>query len=165
MARRGRMSARRSTRGRQSGAPAAGARYARTARVNEVLREVIAEALERYADSDDRLQLLTVTAVECDPDFARARVLLASMDDAQRGALEERRVRLQAAISRQVRLKRTPHLSFAADPAVQSGQLVEDILRNLDYPEPTPGAEEAALRDGGESPPSRPLSDGEDAGP
>jgi ribosome-binding factor A len=131
------VSGRRSPRHRGTAARAAGARYPRSARVNEVLREVIAETLERYADSDDRLQLLTVTAVECDPDFARARVLLASLSDAEREALEGLRVRFQASISRQVRLKRTPLLSFAADPAVHSGRLVEDILRNLDY-EPAP---------------------------
>jgi ribosome-binding factor A len=46
--------------------------YPRTARVNEVLREVVAETLERMADTDDRLRLLTVTAVDVTPDLSRA---------------------------------------------------------------------------------------------
>ena len=41
--------------------------YPRTARVNQVLREVVAEALERMADIDDRLRLLTVTSVDTRP--------------------------------------------------------------------------------------------------
>ena len=41
-----------------------GRRYPRSARVNEVLREVLAEALERLADADERLALLTITGVE-----------------------------------------------------------------------------------------------------
>lgn len=112
------------------------ARYPRSARVNEVLREVIAEALERLADGDDRLQLLTVTGVECEPDLRHAVVLLASLDEEETAALAAARVRLQAAVSHQVRLKRTPQLSFVADPAVSSGQRVEDILRGLgDHPD------------------------------
>jgi ribosome-binding factor A len=110
--------------------PAAG-RYPRTARVNELLREVLADTLERLADADERIQLITITAVDCDPDLRHARVLLAHLDEPEREALEELRVRLQAAVSRQVRLKRTPQLSFVADPAQRTGERVEDILRGL----------------------------------
>lgn len=106
-------------------------RYPRTARVNEVLREVLADELERMADEDPRLYLLTVTAVEVEPDLRRAKVLLASISDEAAEALAEHRVTLQATINRQVRLKRTPLLAFEADPAIASGQRVEEILRGL----------------------------------
>jgi ribosome-binding factor A len=105
--------------------------YARTARVNEVLRQVLAEHLERMEELDERLGMLTITAVQCDPDLRRALVLLASMDETQAQALDDARVRLQAAISQEVRIKRTPLLRFAADPAVAAGQRIEDILRDL----------------------------------
>jgi ribosome-binding factor A len=124
-----------------------GKRYPRAARVNEVLREVIAESLERLADSDERLGLLTVTAVDAEPDLRRAVVLLASMEGDAADALDEVRVRLQGAIASQVRLKRTPQLSFAVDPAVSTGQRVEDIIRNLraaeaESPADVPGEQE-----------------------
>ena len=106
--------------------------YARTARVNEVLRQVLADQLERMVERDERLRLLTVTAVQCDPDLRRAKVLLSSLNEGQAEALEEARVRLQAAIAREVHMKHTPQLSFAADPAVAAGQRIEDILRSLD---------------------------------
>lgn len=106
-------------------------RYPRSARVNQVLREVVADALERLADADERLRLVTVTAVESEPDLRHAVVLLSSLDEEEAEALAGVRVRLQAAISAQVRLKRTPQLSFAADPAIAAGQRVEDILRHL----------------------------------
>jgi ribosome-binding factor A len=126
-----------------------GKRYPRAARVNEVLREVIAESLERLADSDERLGLLTVTAVDAEPDLRHAVVLLASMEGEATEALEEARVRLQGAIASQVRLKRTPQLSFAVDPAVSTGQRVEDIIRNLRAAE----AEHASPNDpGGQEP-------------
>jgi ribosome-binding factor A len=40
-------------------------------------------------------------------------------------------VRLQTAIGRQVRMKRTPELTFRRDPAIVTGRRVEDILREL----------------------------------
>jgi ribosome-binding factor A len=106
-------------------------RYPRSARVNEVLREVLGETIERLADTDDRLSLLTVTGVDVDPDLRHARVWLASLSEEQQVALEAVRGRLQAAVGRQVHLKRTPLLSFAPDPAVSSGERVEEILRQL----------------------------------
>ncbi|HVL94156.1 MAG TPA: ribosome-binding factor A [Acidimicrobiales bacterium] len=106
-------------------------RFPRMARVNEVVREVVAEELERLADVDERLELVTVTAVEVDPGLRRATVLLSSLTDDTRAALLDHRGRLQAAIGEQVRLKRTPQLSFAADPGVERGKRVEDILRGL----------------------------------
>jgi ribosome-binding factor A len=106
-------------------------RYPRSARVNEVLREVLGETIERLADTDDRLSLLTVTGVDVDPDLRHARVWLASLSEEQRAALEAVRGRLQAAVGRQVHLKRTPLLSFAPDPAVSTGERVEAILRQL----------------------------------
>ena len=106
-------------------------RYPRSARVNEVLREVLGETLERLADTDERLSLLTVTGVDVDPDLRHARVWLASLSEEQQAALEAARGRLQAAVGRQVHLKRTPLLSFAPDPAVSTGERVEAILRQL----------------------------------
>ena len=106
-------------------------RYPRTARINEVLREIIAEELERMVDEDLRLDLLTVTHVEADPDLRHATVLLASLPEEAATALAEHRIALQRAIGRQVRLKRTPQLAFEPDPAVASGQRVEEILRGL----------------------------------
>jgi ribosome-binding factor A len=107
-------------------------RFPRTARVGEVLREVVADELGRLADGDDRLRLVTVTGVDVDPDLRHATVWLSSLSEDGQTALAEDRIRLQAAIGRQVRLKHTPQLAFRPDPAVASGQRIEDILRDLD---------------------------------
>jgi ribosome-binding factor A len=109
----------------RTGAP----RYARTARVNALLQEVVAEALERLADGDDRLRMVTVTGVQVDPDLRHARVFLASLPEAAAEGLAEHRRGLQAAIGGQVRLKRTPTLEFVADPAVAAAERVEQVLR------------------------------------
>ncbi len=105
--------------------------YPRALRVNEVLRQVIGEELERLADADERLRLVTVTSVEVSSDLRAATVFLARMGEEPAAALEERRGQLQRAVGRQVRMKRTPRLQFTVDPAVREGERVEQILRRL----------------------------------
>ncbi len=118
--------------GRRSGSPTGAYRYPRTARVNQLLHEVIADELERFSEDDGRLGLMTVTGVQVDPDLRHAIVFLGSLPAEAAEALLAGRARLQAAIARQVHLKRTPMLSFAPDPAVATASRIEDIIRGLD---------------------------------
>ena len=113
-----------------------------------MLREVIADTLERLADVEDELRMVTVTAVDTAPDLRHAVVYLSSLSDATAAALESERVELQREIGRQVRLKRTPQLAFAADPGVAHGSRVEEILRHL-HEEGGLGDEEQPPDDGG----------------
>ena len=68
------------TKHRSTNKYASTARYPRTARINEVLREVIATELEKHSDEDDRLELVTVTGVEIDTDLRRAKVYFSALD-------------------------------------------------------------------------------------
>jgi ribosome-binding factor A len=105
--------------------------YARSLRVNQVLRQVVAEELERLADADERLRMVTVTSVDSTADLRQAKVYLSSLSDDAAAALDERRIQVQKAVARQTKLKRTPLLSFAQDPAVVAGSRVEDLLRQI----------------------------------
>lgn len=110
------------------------ARYPRTARLNELVREIVAEELERL--DDERLELVAVTQVVVDSDLRHAAVYFDSLagadaDDAVVEALGEHRVRLQAAIARQARMKRTPELAFRPDDVERGADRVERILRDL----------------------------------
>jgi ribosome-binding factor A len=122
--------------------------YPRTARLNRLLQEIVAEALELV--EDDRLDLLTVTAVEVEPDLRHAVVFYDSLqgeagDDEVLEALAEIRPRLQGAIGREARVKRTPELSFRPDPAVREATKIEAILAEIG---PLPADEpDAALDD------------------
>jgi ribosome-binding factor A len=105
-------------------------KYPRTARVDKVIQAVIAEALER-AD-DDRLGLDTITEVHCDPDFRHATVFYVARGADQEQvteALEEARIGVQAAIGREVRMKRTPLLRFEPDPVMETGWRIEELIR------------------------------------
>ena len=112
--------------------------YARSLRVNQVVRQVLAEELERLADADERLRLVTVTEVDTSSDLRHATVYLSSLSDESAEALAERRTQLQRALGRQVRMKRTPQLQFAVDPAVVAGGRVEDVLRRIRNPKVDP---------------------------
>jgi len=108
--------------------------YPRTARVNELLREIIGDELERI--DDPRLEWVSVTGVEVNPELTSAMVFYSSLGGVEEDpvvleALAERRVRLQGAIARQARLRRTPELHFAPDRGVREGLRVEELLREI----------------------------------
>jgi ribosome-binding factor A len=129
--------------------------YPRTARLNHLVQEIVAEEIERI--DDDRLGLFTVVAVEIEADLRHAVVWYSALDgatsaaagaapaadgaDALVAALAEHRGRLQAAIARQARMKRTPELEFRPDTVIHQAQRVEEILRDIaaDAPEPPDG--------------------------
>ena len=104
--------------------------YSRMARVNELVREILGDALERL--DDDRLTLVTVTHVTVDPDLRHATVEFSALgegEDEAKEALAEQRVKLQSAIARQARLKRTPELRFEVDTVIARASRIEDLLR------------------------------------
>jgi ribosome-binding factor A len=109
----------------------------RTARLNQLVREILAEELERI--DDERLELVTIMGVEVDADLQRAVVYVEgghaeAADDVVLGALGALRGRLQAAVNAQARMRRTPELVFRTDEVHRSANRIEDILRNLDRP-------------------------------
>jgi ribosome-binding factor A len=110
-------------------------RYPRTARLNELVQQIIAEELGVI--DDDRLVLVTVMSVQVDADLRHATVYVDTPEGADRDvdvleALDENRKRLQGAVGRQTRLKRTPMLAFRADQVERNAALVEDALRNME---------------------------------
>jgi ribosome-binding factor A len=109
--------------------------YPRTARLNQLFQEILAEEMERI--DDDRLDMVTIMSVDCEGDLRRATVyydtLAGEEDDAEvLQALGEQRPRLQGAIGRQARVKRTPELVFKPDDVTRGAARLEEVLRNLD---------------------------------
>jgi ribosome-binding factor A len=105
--------------------------FPRTARLNHLVQEIVADEIERL--DDRRLGLFTVVAVDVDPDLRHAVVWYSALDteddDALAAALAQHRPRLQAAVARQARLKRTPELAFKPDEVTRRATRVEDIIR------------------------------------
>jgi ribosome-binding factor A len=134
-------------------------RYPRTARLNESLREVIAEDLVRI--DDDRLALVTITAIDVDAEMNRAVVFFDSLagedgDEEILAAFADHRVKLQSSVGRQVRAKKTPILQFKPDQTIRAAERIERILhdtntmpeRPVDPNAPVESVEPAADLDG-----------------
>ena len=128
--------------------------FPRTARLNTLLQQIVADHLERV--DDDRLGFLTVTGVEVDSDLNKAEVFISALgvepdpeaDAEYLEALSEYRKPIQAEIASQARLRKTPEVVFAFDPGVRAGARIEEILSGLDRP--------------AESDPADPADDGDD---
>ena len=109
-------------------------RYPRTARINEVLRETVADELERL--SDPRLGFVTVTGVRVTADLRKARVFYTVLGEERdhkgtRAALRSASPRLRSVVGREIRMKVTPELEFEEDDAIARGDRIEEIISKL----------------------------------
>ena len=110
--------------------------YQRSARLNELLREIIAEELERI--DDDRFDWVSVVSVEVDNELTKARVYLSSLEENEDEiikVLSEYRGQFRKVIGRSARIRRVPDLVFMIDPSIRSGNRIEEILSELDIAE------------------------------
>lgn len=110
----------------------------RMRRVNQVMREVLGSAITAELQ-DPRIGFVTVTAVDTSPDLRHARVHVSVLGDEREredtmAALRSSHGVLQAAINSELRLKRTPALSFSYDESVERA---DRIARMLDDDAPT----------------------------
>ena len=109
--------------------------YKRSARVSELLREIIADTLE-FKVKDVEAHKATVQKVDVSPNLRRVRVYVTV-----HGNLEQRKVSMQALrhatgfirheIGTQSDLKYIPDLEFIYDDSLEYAARIEDILRSL----------------------------------
>ncbi len=121
----------------------------RMRRVNEVLREVLADGVEALGDPG--LGFVTVTAVRAAPDLSQASVYVSVLGAEKRRArslraLDRAHGVLQARIARELHLKRTPQLSFHYDESLDQAMRLEQLIRREhELVEPDSGMTEIAL--------------------
>jgi ribosome-binding factor A len=113
-------------------------RYPRSARANEVVREVLAEDLERM--SDPRLEVVTITGVEVSSDVRYADVYYSTLGtpeqaEAAAAALKSVTGRLRSRLGREVQFRYTPELRWLVDPAIAQGARIEAVIKSLHEPE------------------------------
>jgi ribosome-binding factor A len=114
---------------------------ARTDRVAEEFREILAEEVQRL--KDPRIGFVTVTGVEVTPDLRRATVYYTVLGDerqerATAAGLRSATAHLRQAIGQQVRLKTTPELEFLVDEAMVRSQRIEEIIERIHEEEKEP---------------------------
>ena len=120
----------------------------RMLRVNSILREVLADEIERM--SDTRLEMVSVVSVDTAPNLRTAVVYIdvlgrESEEDAL-AALRGASRRLQSTIGAEVRMKYTPTLEFQIDPGITGGEHIDQLLREL-HADEDPSSEAAAGED------------------
>src|SRR5919106_2301771 len=106
----------------------------RMRRVNEALREVLSEGIGQL--KDPRIGFVTVTGVETSPDLRHARVYVSVMGserkrDATLAGLQSSHGVLQGRVNRELRLKRTPQLTFEYDPTIERGVRLSRLIDEL----------------------------------
>src|SRR5918992_4694063 len=106
----------------------------RMRRVNEALREVLSESVGEL--KDPRIGFVTVTGVETSPDLQSARVFVSVLGSEKKrertlAGLEAAHGVLQARVNRELRLKRTPRLTFEYDPTVERGVRMTQLIDEL----------------------------------
>ncbi len=111
-----------------------GPQSGRMRRVNEVVREVLSEAVGEL--KDPRLGFVTVTGVETSRDLRSATVYVSVLGSERRRrdsltALSSAHGILQARLARELRLKRTPQLTFEYDPTVERGVRMSHLIDEL----------------------------------
>ena len=115
-------------------------------RVNAAVQEVLAEAIGELRDP--RIGFVTVTGVKTSPDLRQAQVFVSVLgsDETREltlAGLEAAHGVLQARIAQELRLKRTPQLTFAYDDSVERGvrmsQLIDELAPDDDADGPAGG--------------------------
>jgi ribosome-binding factor A len=106
----------------------------RMRRIDEVMRKVIGTAIATDLE-DPRIGFVTVTSVDTSPDLRSARVYVSVLGDEQEreatmAALASSHGKLQAAIAREVRIKRTPTLKFHYDDSLERGVRLTKLLED-----------------------------------
>src|SRR6187399_720539 len=103
-------------------------------RVNEALREVLSESIGSL--KDPRIGFVTVTGVDTTPDLRQATVYVSVLGSERKrertlAGLEAAHGVLQRQIASELRLKRTPQLTFQYDPSVERGVRMSKLIDEL----------------------------------
>ena len=107
----------------------------RMRRVNEAMREVLSSHIAGDL-KDPRIGFVTVTAVETSPDLSAARVFVSVLgapeeqEDAIAG-LRSSRGLLQSHVATELRMKRTPTLTFVHDDTPERGMRIEQLIADV----------------------------------
>ncbi|MPZ87361.1 MAG: 30S ribosome-binding factor RbfA [Nitriliruptorales bacterium] len=123
----------------------------RMRRVNESVKEVLAEAVLQL--KDPRIGFLTVTDVRTSSDLKHAEVFYTVLPDDQESltataeGLESAQPLLRRELGARLRIRYVPDLRFSHDPVPAQGRRIDRLLREI--PSPGDGDQDASPQDPG----------------
>ena len=106
----------------------------RMRRVTEAIRESLAEGVGEL--KDPRIGFVTITAVKTSTDLRQARVYVSVLGNERKrektlAGLQSAHGVLQAKLADELRMKRTPQLTFEYDPTVERGMRMSQLIDEL----------------------------------
>ena len=106
----------------------------RLRRVDEAVKEVLSEGIGEL--KDPRIGFVTITGVRTSPDLRHARVFVSVLGSERKREQTLERLAaahgvLQAQLARELRMKRTPQLTFEYDPSVERGVRMTKLIDEL----------------------------------
>ena len=107
-------------------------------RMSDRIHQILSHLLMREI-SDPRLQDITVTDVELDPELMYAKVFISAMGDESREAEVMKAIRraggfLRREIGKRIRLRHTPELHFHWDHSLERANRINQLISSLDIP-------------------------------
>ncbi len=107
-------------------------------RMSDRIHQILSHLLLREI-SDPRLQDITVTDVELDPELMYAKVFISAMGDESREAEVMKALRraggfLRREVGKRIRLRHTPELHFHWDHTLERANRINQLIASLDIP-------------------------------
>ena len=111
----------------------------RKRRVNEAIRKVLSDTIPTL--KDPRIGFVTITGVEAATGYAHAKVFVSvfGSEEQRERTLDGLRAAhgvLQSQVARELRLRRTPVLTFEYDPTVEQGVRLGKMIDELALEDP-----------------------------
>ena len=111
----------------------------RVRRVNEAVKEIVAEMLPGL--KDPRIGFVTVTDVRTTTDFRAAEVFFTVLPDSEEtrvetlAGLQSAAPMLRRELNAQLRLRRIPEIHFIHDPLPEHSRRIDTLLRDARSPQ------------------------------
>ena len=108
--------------------------HSRPERVGQLIQQLLGEIFARGM-RDPRIGFVTITGVKMSPDLREARVYYAVHGEAEKkttaAGLESAKGFLRREIASQLKLRVTPNLSFTYDEAIDRGERIEKLIKQV----------------------------------
>lgn len=108
--------------------------YKRSQRVSDLLREEIADIIMNKL-KDPRVGFITVTGVDITEDLKLARVYISTLKEEERDVtleiINSAKGFIRTELSKRVRMKFIPSLTFLVDESLEYGDKIERLLKEI----------------------------------
>lgn len=110
----------------------------RATRVGEQMKKELGDIISRKI-KDPRVGFVTITDVEVTGDLQQAKVYISVLGEEKQKhstlvGLAKAKGFIRSEIGKRIRLRKTPELTFEFDEAIEQGNRIETILRDLNDP-------------------------------